>query len=279
MIKNLATNLLVGSCPARLSAKLHRPENEVFRSFSPQRSGQHLVIRWLCLGLDNILHVNHVRPFMGLRGPVLLPMAGRTTIFGPDGEDDSGKRNPRRLPDLAHGSALYERELWTMEDIAPDDPRYAVSGQVAFRQVFLILRDPANWLASSLEHGKWGPTELRAKLHIYMQTLRAAHKATNRDDTLVVLFNHFVANPGYRAALSATIDGHDLARAEPALSEIPDFGGGSSFNGKLGEAGKGVTERWQAYAADPLFRELLSQDGLRPLANEVFGEDVLAFLD
>ena len=279
MFKKLANDLLTGRGPTRLSDKLHRPGNDVFFSFSPQRSGQHLVIRWICLGLGEILHVNHVRPFAGLGGPVLLPMAGRTTLYGPAGEKDSGKRNPRRLPDLAGSAAHYSAELWTMEDIAPDDPLYADTSGVARRQNFLILRDPANWLASTRRHGKWGPAELRRKADIYLRTLRAAQASAAHHDTVVIRFNDFVADPGYRAALSARIPGHTLDRAETALSEVPDFGGGSSFDGNAGVAGQGVTYRWRTYAADAEFRTLLSGSELRQLAGEVFGEDHLTFLD
>lgn len=285
MLKKFANDILIGSGPARLSDKLHRKGNDVFFSFSPQRSGQHLVIRWICLGLGEILHVNHVRGFPRLGGPVLLPMAGRTTLYSDTKEEDSGKRSPHRLPNLANSSACYSTEFWTLEDIAPDDPLYteAIGYTDNFGgdrlKTFLILRDPANWLASSRKHGKWGPAKLREKVEIYLRTLRVARESAERDDTVTIRFNDFVTDATYRAALSEQIPEHRLDRAEPALSEVPDFGGGSSFSGHSGVAGEGVSDRWRTYAADAEFRDLLSGEELRQIANEVFGEDHLAFLD
>lgn len=262
-----------------LSRKLHHSTNTVYFSFSPQRSGQHLVISWLCQGFDKILHINHARVFLTLQGLTLTPLAGRISYYDGTQVIDSGKRNPRSLSKISRTEMPTNREFWSIEDIAPQHRFYKDFGGSDPARVFIILRDPANWLASTFQMGKWKENDFRRKIAIYLETLRAYAARKTDPRWYFIRFNDFIGNTKYREALSSDLDGHTFERAEPALRNTPDFGGGSSFAGLKGQAGAGVTERWHAYQDDPLFRDLLSGTELRSLAEDFFGHDHLAFLD
>lgn len=249
----------------------------VYFSFSPQRSGQHLVISWLCRGFDDILHVNHVR--LRRRGLVrhIEPVMGRVVLYRGSEIRDFGRLERGRLPDLSGMS--FGKEFWNVEDIHPADASYSAFGGAAPAGVFVILRDPANWLASTFRMGRWTVGDFERKVDVYLRTLRFCLANRDRPACHIIRFNDFVSDADYRKALSASLPGHDLARSERALDEVPDFGGGSSFSGLTEKAGSGIGERWQAYAADADFLRLLKTPGLRALSEAFFGRDHLHFLD
>lgn len=261
----------------RLSPSIHRRGNRVYFSFSPQRSGQHLVIGWLCRGLDDILHVNHVR--LRRRGLVrhIEPVTGRVILYRGDAIQDFGRLERGRLPDLSGMS--FGKEFWNLEDIHPADPSYRAVGGAAPERVFVILRDPANWLASTFRMGRWTVEDVERKVDVYLGTLQFCLAQRDNPACRVIRFNDFVSDAAYRKALSASLPGHDLSRSERALDEVPDFGGGSSFSGLTEKAGSGIENRWHAYAGDPDFRRLLKTPGLRTLSEAFFGRDHLQFLD
>lgn len=264
---------------AKLSTKLHRSDSTLYYSFSPQRSGQHLVISWLCRGFDNILHINHVRSFRLGLSISQLPMAGRICLYHGDDVTDTGTRPPRTIPSLSNTNATYDKELWTTEDIAPQSFLYRDFGGAIPARVFLILRDPGNWMASTFRMGKWSQPDFERKLRVYEKSLQFYRDRKNDPLWSFISFNQFVADPTYRQALSDSLTGHNFDRAEPALGITPDFGGGSSFFGMQGSAGAGVEERWRDYKNNPNFRKLLSGRALRQNAEAFFGSDYLTFLD
>src|SRR5690606_33824407 len=95
----------------------------------------------------------------------------------------------------------------------------------------LVLRDPANWLASSLAHGRASPEELVEKRDRLIQYLEHALGVKDHlgAPAVAVDFPRFTVDASYRAALAVTLDLTALEAAEAALDAVPSFGGGSSF--------------------------------------------------
>ncbi|WP_347100783.1 hypothetical protein [Sagittula stellata] len=261
----------------KLSPAIHRKSSQLYFSFSPQRSGQHLVIDWLCRGLDDILHVNHAR--LRRRGLFrhIEPLAGRVVLYKGEIVTDTGRIELGKLPPV--GDMTFRKEFWSAEDICPLDPSYRDFGGSIPQKAIVILRDPANWLASTFRMGRWAAKDFERKVGIYRQTLQFCLENRGNPQWSFICFNDFVSSPDFRKALSTEFADHDLSRAERALDEVPDFGGGSSFSGLSDKVGTSVQERWHAYIDDPDFLRLLRTPDLRPLSKSFFGRDYLHFLD
>ena len=133
----------------------------IFVSFGLQRSGQHLMIEWICRGLlPDTLHLNHCVFFRDGLSFKLTPFNGRRVIYCNETIDDSG----------AQGQSDFNKSLpypspqhlfFSLEDRSPEenDEKAFIKSHNPFLVFF--LRDPANWLASGLRHGLHDPESLR----------------------------------------------------------------------------------------------------------------------
>ena len=205
----------------------------------------------------------------------MIPKTGRMRFYR-DGEIlDSGKLGRRAIGQYAQ-SLDYPAELYSMEDIVPSDFAYRKLNNAYRVTPIIILRDPANWLASTLKFRKTTPGKARYKVARYERLLRLAiHEGSKYQ---CIDFNRFVADVRYRERLASRLDMPFFKEAESALNEVPDFGGGSSFNGRSGVSVENVNQRWREFYNDPFFLSLLSSRRLRALALEFFGKDYLEFL-
>jgi hypothetical protein len=247
-------------------------------TFAMQRSGQHLVIDWICRGLDSVAHFNHCRLYAGWKGLSLEPMTGRISIYANGEVTDSGpvgRKSARAYTQPSH----LEHELYSLEDVLPSDAGYSRLAAQRTEPVVIIVRDPANWIASTLQHPKMARrAEKKVKAYVRMLIWIAEHEPTG--DCVVIRFDRFVTSREYRDGLAAALGLGARDHAESALDRVPEFGGGSSFDGTGAQASNlSVLDRWQRFATDQRFIKLLRTPRLRPLAAKVFGTDQLAFLD
>lgn len=144
-------------------------------------------------------------------------------------------------------------------------------GRSARRRDVLVVRDPFNLFASRLRSfGEGGATAVHAR--IWKQHARQALGRVRllRHDPVVVSYNRWCVDRGYRAALAARLG---LPFTDAGREEVPAVNGGSSFDGRRfdGRAGSmAVAERWRGYVDDPAYRRVLDE-GVVALAEAVFG--------
>jgi hypothetical protein len=166
-----------------------------------------------------------------------------------------------------------------MEDVVPEHGAYRGINQAYGFPTIVILRDPANWLASTFKHPKTTAVRVRKKMRKYRLMLEMAVRAPAPKDVVFINYNRFIADASYRALLADKLRLNSLEEAEGALTRVPDFGGGSSFEGLTGSASHDVEQRWRQYEHDSAYHRALSTPGVRAMATQFFCKDYLAFLD
>lgn len=237
-----------------------------------QRSGQHVIIDWLCRGLGQTVHFNHCWSRRVGAGYVLTPGRGRRVVYEKGAPvSDTFVEGDVTVGLTRHFNAL----VYSFEDYrynAPDLSRVRRG-----TQSIIIVRDHYNWLASTLRHGRTDDAAMVRKVQAY----RALMEQVIGGGQPVIHYNRFVLDPAYRMEQAAALRLPDAVAAETALGNVPDFGGGSSFGGRR-PAGD-VLGRWRAYADDPRFRRLASDPELVRLTHAVCApfegyDDILATL-
>ena len=258
-----------------IEESLHNSGNQLFLSFSMQRSGQHLVIDWICRGLNSsAAHFNHCRLYPTFKGLRLKPMVGRVTLYSKEEIVDSGKIGRNRVGDFLE-NANYEKEFFSMEDVLPTEINYKYLCKKYQQPIIIILRDPANWLASSLKHPKFNNGQIKAKLKKYERFLELAFNKSEFHQMYFISFNRFILDYSYRSDLAKKLNLGSIALAEEALNRVPDFGGGSSFEGNSSINSIDVCDRWKEYETDEFFRMSMKNDRLNLLSKEFFGQDFI----
>jgi len=257
---------------------IHRAGNATYLSFSMQRSGQHLIIDWICRGLGDIAHINHCRRYLRFRGIRLEPMVGRVSVYGNGDVTDGGKMSREAMCQFVK-QFQYSREYYSVEDVLPTVTGYRSLCVRYGNPMIIILRDPANWLASTLKHSKSNRRMVKRKVDMLKNLLDIGIRSSKLPNAAVVNFNRFIVDSSYREDLAERLGLMSLDNAESALHNVPDFGGGSSFGGHDHSTVADVSQRWRTYENDPFYRSLLADRELRSLSEEYFGRDYLKFLD
>jgi hypothetical protein len=180
-------------------------------------------------------------------------------------------------------------------------------GGSARRLDVLILRDPANTLASRLKmlDALTGIKDLRVVITYWKEIARAALAAEEQaaPATLVVLYNRWFSDEQYRRVLSRRLGGRF---SDASLRKVLGYGGGSSFDRtalsaelsvqyvarrwqKLlwprtylrlplylkrlrGAREMKVMDRWREFQHDPRLLEAIEDPELRELSRRLFGD-------
>jgi len=280
--------LLASFLPVKLDVPYDEMrDQQVITTFGLQRSGQHLVIDWICHGLLDVIHLNHCRFYPECWNVALSPMTGRRVVYRNGMRDDSGiqgrENYEESLPADPPSALLYsvedERLTWSpyRRLLAEYDP-----------QTVLIIRDPANWLASSLKHDRHSKRELRKHAGILKEYIAHALQASESDAgpvDIAINYSRFIQDRAYRATVAERLGLKDFDKAETALVHTPSFGGGSSFEpdedaspeeASASEEGSGETpstlSRWVRYKNDSFFRSVLQDDELLELSYRFFDD-------
>ena len=168
------------------------------------------------------------------------------------------------------------RENWAMEEY----PLW-YGGTKAIFQV-IILRDPYNLLASryawKFPQGKRFREEAAYRQQLvdlwkdhartYLDWEKRA--AEGKVHYVAMNYNRWISDRTYRELQGQKLD---LADPHAGLGEVPDFGGGSSFDGLKQKAvdNKGYTTRFLGLLDQPDFTALFRDEELIDLADRIFG--------
>ncbi|MFC3285501.1 hypothetical protein [Litchfieldella rifensis] len=251
--------------------ELHKDGNLILNTYSLQRSGQHLVLDWIGRGLDGkSAHFNHCRFHRKGVSFSFVPVAGRVIIYNSGmREVDSGKQGKENVFGFSQEFS-YRKEIYSMEDVDFNRLPYRTLNCIADK-VVVILRDPCNWLASSMKHGRSTQEKLVKKKEILKKYLRKFYSRREDEKFIFIDYNKFVSSCEYRKDLFVKLSLDNFIEAEQAMNDIPEFGGGSSFSGINSTiTQENVFERWLVYKNDKTFADILGDDELIFLAEKFF---------
>lgn len=246
-------------------------------TLSMQRSGQHAVINWLCSQIGRVIHFNHCVFLRQNTTYYIRPTNNRVILYdGQTKQDSHIQTYESMLIQLNQIKNTNTSLLYSFEDICPQNRMLANFINRKSPMVIIIVRDPFNWLASTLKHKQYTTQELIKKKSIYISYLNTILDSAHRTKSHIVpiIFNQWATSIEYRRSLCESIDIPFTDIADQSVSEIPDFGGGSSFDGTDATQVKAnIFNRWEDYIHDDTFNTILDDSNLKKLALQCFDLD------
>ena len=188
-----------------LPIKIELPRNKniavsKYVTISLQRSGQHAVINWLGEQSGDLVHINHCK--FERRGLTnwISPINNRVIQYTPYGKRDSGIQDRSDMLDFHSSIDSYSRLLCSFEDIDIEDLSLCKYIKVSKPVVILILRDPYNWLASSIKHEKSSEALLASKKNYLIKYLEQVLGIRDYLDQpcIDINYNRWVTEVSYR---------------------------------------------------------------------------------
>lgn len=277
IIKHHLKNLLPVEAIAPVQ-NLKNNQARKFVTFSLKRSGQHAVINWLCSQIQDIAHFNHCNFERKRLSNWITPINNRVIQYDGNEKIDSGIQDYHEMVNLLSELKHYNNLLYSFEDI---DIQNKILNKYIHNNnptVIIILRDPYNWLASTLKRKDCSHQQLIVKINILVKYLEQALSLRSYLDcpTITINYNKWVNDINYRKDICLKLDTSFSASADKSILEVPDFGGGSSFDGTAPikeNFNNNVLNRWKEFASDPIYRELLNEPRLTGLSKSYFDID------
>lgn len=249
----------------------------VLLTFGLQRSGQHLVIDWICRGLQEAIHLNNCYFQRHGFSYILTPGKRKIRIYSSTSQHGSVayklKDVGRHKIESKAPSSLPKTLLYSVEDKKILNKSFLKLIYSHPTTVLIILRDPANWLASTLHRGVSTKRQILDNIPIFCEYLdlsTSEKSPLSNIDFLTVNYNIFINDSDYRMQLFKLLGLYDRKSAEDSLKVIPEFGGGSSFKEEISSYNR--HERWKYYVNDNFFQEILRNERLIHLSKCYFGE-------
>lgn len=248
------------------------PYPKIFQIYGVQRSGNHLIIKWVCEGLGNSIHLNNLSLSYNLFDKYLVP--DKIKIYRKLEGDVFTKDYIRRSKFLSIKSL---RKILSSPELITSTLIYSFenilfpikfSPELNITKKIIVLRDPANFIASFLKLYGVNSKKTKRVIKVYKSYLKLYVDQKENSQILFINFNQFVQNFTYRRKISISIKDHKFERANKCLEEVSDFGGGSSFT-KL-KPTPDVFNRWKFYHHSDYYKELCSDKELINLATNFF---------
>lgn len=285
-------------------SSMPEPVNEhEIRVFAMKRSGHHAVVTWL-IGhfpgpvyfLNNCSFLSRTEFCSTRVGQFRREdhFSGRVSIFCDRGrvervvehisKTELVDRPQERLFKMVDGEqkCLIEREaaaardayIFNLEDFdlsQIDSVPFAAArrGESRREHNVIVLRDPYNWLASRLK-GNFPVNDCVLEAW-KSQAREALGRSQQLDNPLLVNYNRWFSDDEYRHSLSRQLH---LTPTDATFDYMPDFGGGSSFEGFAYQNRAhemNVLERWKVFANDAAYRKFFADPELVELGQELFG--------
>jgi hypothetical protein len=214
--------------------------------FGMKRCGQHAVINWICKQHGgSILFKNNCNLLGHGRGELTIYKGGE------------------------------EYGAWGFEDASVDLIRKALrSNRFKGAKPVMIVRDPFNWVASSLHRTKLYKSPIERSVATYLpERIQIYKEYFNNpiEGMLVVNFNKWFIDRFYRENLCKQLN---ITFTDEGKNEVPKRGSGSSFdkrkfNGKAEQMK--VLDRWKTYKNDPEYWKIFEDAELNEIGFRYFG--------
>ena len=245
-------------------------KEQVLIVLAMRRSGHHAVINQLCYQLGHVVHLNNciVRGFLRRA----YPRSGRFRHYRDGKVYDSGVQSFWQYRRTIAQCSSVPNLVYSFEDVVPSvDYRPFVDPHKSL-VTLCVVRDPFNWLASSLQRGQQMTRALKHRIDLWKQQVEQCLTPDRYPFGVFVgvNYNAWVNSQTYRGKLSERLG---LAYSEVGRDEVIDFGVGSSFDGKRfdGQASAmPVLERWKAFADDSRYRALVQDTQLVEFSERYF---------
>lgn len=258
------------------SASIRSGNTHKIATISLERSGQHAVINWLSAQLGSTLHLNNCKFIRRGVSYRVEPRGGRcVTTYRSGKKEDTGRQRQDVVQAFLRSASNFENVLYSFENARLSDARMRRVARQHFDDVVLILRDPYNWLASTIQWGQNSWEWIVSKKAILVEYLEQALGQIDFLGTTVhvINYNRWLLDDGYRQSIPSWLGIPYSVDADHAQCEVQPFGGGSSFDGmavKGTELKHRVLERWKDFERDPAYRRLLDDQRLVQLSREFF---------
>ena len=257
---------LLSSPIKRLAGSRHvKGDGRVIFSFAMQRSGQHVIIDWICRGYPRAAHFNHCLKRKTGLGESVVPMGySKYKLYSESGIVD------KRLDfkSVECNTIFYSFENWDLNDVLLD----SLSDRFDTTNI-IIVRDAFNWLASTVRHNTFKGADLRSRIDVlkcyYKEAIRVQEDESGR--FVVVKYNDFISDSDYRKRIATRLGMDDYEIAEEALGIVPPEGGGSSFSGRKKPSQEALFNRWRKFVDDEEYRVLIRDPELLELNANLFG--------
>lgn len=249
-------------------------EHKKYLVIALARTGYHAVVQWIARQMSgSALFLNNVNENLVHR---------RSVVYYKD------YNGIELSPSFPLEYDMFDNVIYSLEN-------FDLNGYVElfvdreFDETLLVVRDPFNWLASSLKNGgvlakvteTWNPSEIPYAKYFCNSMCRKemwkqhAKQALGDIDlvpgpTIDVNFNEWFKDRAYRKDLCGRLD---IPFSDKGKNRIPNFGGGSSFSGKNlnGKANKlGVLKRWIDFVENEKYLKLIDDD-MKELSSRYFG--------
>lgn len=248
---------------------------DVFVTLSLKRSGQHAVINWLCSQLLDIAHFNHCHFNRRYMHYWIKPINNRVVLYKNSKKLDSGIQNRENMHSFLANIHEYSRRLYSFEDVEIEEMLLRKFLKKYKPTIILIVRDPYNWLASTLKRKDCNETQLNRKISIFIKYLeQVLHiKEYLPYPSITINYNKWATDIEYRKSICSALKIPFSEKADSSTQEVPDFGGGSSFDGNAllqNNSKDNFLFRWKEYSSDAQYLRLLNNDYLDKLTKSYF---------
>lgn len=232
------------------------------------RTGSHSIINWICKQLSGkIYYFNNCNQDLDARNKIIY----------------NSKEN--------HSYNVYSLENFDLDGFKK------LYGNKNFSKIIIIIRDPANWIASSLKYGgrlakiekplkvgirkSWDNKKInyveyfcqsKSRIEMYYQYMNQV--LGNFDyigkDFIIVNYNKWFVDKNYRKEIASKIG---FTFTDNGINDVVNFGFGSSFDktkyNKKANNMK-VLDRWKNYKDDLDFKKFMSDEKLIKFSKDYF---------
>lgn len=229
--------------------------DRAYAVFGMKRSGHHAIVHWIGYNLPSAMHINDVAVN---RDMLLIPRHKPNPVyFGCDSSAD-------KIMNM-----IYNFEDWIPRtfNIIQNCKTLSYFNTVKY---ILVLRDPANWLASSMKVGGGCAKNIGLRVSLYKQQIKFSEYCNDESFVHVVNYNKWISDKETRLELARNISVGDGDRGWNWLSER---GGGSSFDKmkyRKNADEMRLGERWKEYKDDLDFKRLMDDEMLE-INSKYFG--------
>jgi hypothetical protein len=264
--------------PVEADAPVDRNDYQNSRKFitlSLKRSGQHAVINWLCSQAQEVVHFNHCYFERRNLGYWIAASTNRVIYYSGASKNDSGVQNRDKLIKYLSEIKSYKQLLYSFEDT--DIEHKLLRKYVTKKKptVVIIVRDPYNWLASTIKRKDCNYGQLLYKKNLLIKYLEQSLQIKDYlgHPFMSINYNKWVAEKEYRKEVCLSLAIPFSNTADNAIHEVPDFGGGSSFAEATPMFDNRVFRRWEEFSSDPLYQKVINDRYLVELTGSYFGID------
>ena len=275
MIKQIKYQLKCLLPVESLSESSTNDRSKQFLTLSLKRSGQHAIINWLCYQLGDVAHLNHCSfERSGMRN-IITPINNRLITYRGVKKHDTGIQSDLPSSIFKSSDWPYKNTLHSFENTDLENKLIKKYARKYDTKVVLIMRDPYNWLASTMKRKNNTEAELKEKVGMLKKYLEQALSIRNYlgRDMVAINYNRWSSQTEYREEICENMGIVFSSIADESVNEIPNFGGGSSFTGiamDCKDSAEGYENRWKEFVNDSLYRELLEDEYLVHVSNLFF---------